>query len=275
MTLSLGVTGATGAVGTETVRLLVKEGHTPRLIVRDASRAPELPDSRVAPVAGGYLDTEGMRTAFEGLDAVFLVSAGESPDRVAEHRSAVDAAVAAGVRHLVYLSFLSAAEHATFTFARDHWATEEYIKASGLDFTFLRPSLYQDLLPRLVQDGEIRGPAGQGRCAWVARTDVAAVAAAVLPRADHHRGRRYDVTGPQPLSLAQTAEMMGARYVPETVEEAYASRARYGAPDWEVAGWVTSYEAIATGEMDIVSPTVQRATGYPATSLQQFLNSLG
>ena len=83
------------------------------------------------------------------------------------------------------------------------------------------------------------------------------------------------MTGPQPLSLAQTAEMMGARYVPEPVEEAYASRARYGAPDWEVAGWVTSYEAIATGEMDIVSPTVQRATGYPPSSLQQFLNSLG
>ncbi len=275
MTLRLGVTGATGSVGAETVRLLVKEGHTPRLIVRDASRAPELPDSRVAPVTGGSADTEGMRTAFEGLDAVFLVSAGESPDRVAEHRSAVDAAVAAGVRHLVYLSFLSAAEHATFTFARDHWATEEYVKSSGLDFTFLRPSLYQDVLPHLVQDGEIRGPAGQGRCAWVARTDVAAVAAAIVARPDLHRGRRYDVTGPQPLTLAQTAEAMGVRYVPETVEEAYASRARYGAPDWEVAGWVTSYEAIATGEMDIVSPTVQRATGYPATSLQQFLNSLG
>ncbi|WP_106398111.1 SDR family oxidoreductase [Actinocorallia populi] len=275
MTKNIGVTGATGSVGAETVRLLVKEGHAPRLIVRDASRAPELPDARVAPVTGGYADTEGMREAFDGLDAVLLVSARESADRVAEHRSAVDAAVAAGVRHLVYLSFLSAAEHATFTFARDHWATEEYVKASGLDFTFLRPSLYQDVLPHLVQDGAIRGPAGNGRCAWVARTDVAAVAAAILPHAALHRGRRYDVTGPQPLTMAQTAEMMGVGYVPETVEEAYASRARYGAPDWEVAGWVTSYEAIATGEMDIVSPTVQRATGYPATSLQQFLNSLG
>jgi NAD(P)H dehydrogenase (quinone) len=274
MTESIGVTGATGVVGAETARLLVKAGHSARLIVRDPSRAPELPGTEVA-VAEGYSDVKGMEGALSGLHTVFLVSGRESADRVSEHRAAVDAAVAAGVRHIVYLSFLSAAKGATFTFARDHWATEEYVKASGLDFTFLRPSLYQDVLPHLVQDGVIRGPAGQGRCSWVARTDVAAVAAAILPHPDLHRGRRYDVTGPQSLTMAQTAGMMGVEYVDETVEEAYASRARYGAPDWEVAGWVTSYEAIATGEMDIVSPTVQRATGYPATSLQQFLKSLG
>jgi NAD(P)H dehydrogenase (quinone) len=275
MTKSIGVTGATGVVGAETARLLAKAGHAPRLIVRDPSRAPELPGAQVAAVAGGYLDSDGMREAFAGLHTVFLVSAREAPDRLAAHRAAVDAAAAADVRHVVYLSFLSAAEHATFTFARDHWATEEYVKSSGMDFTFLRPSLYQDVLPHLVQDGVIRGPAGQGRCAWVARSDVAAVAAAVLPHQALHRGRRYDVTGPQPLTMAQTAGMMGVEYVEETVEEAYASRASYGAPDWEVAGWVTSYQAIATGEMDILSPTVQRATGRPATSLQQYLNSLG
>lgn len=275
MSKNIGVTGASGSVGAETARLLVKEGHAPRLIVRDPARAPGLPGCEVAAVPGGYADTEGMREAFDGLHTVFLVSAAESPERVAEHRSAVDAAVAAGVRHLVYLSFLSAARHATFTFARDHWATEEYIKSSGLDFTFLRPSLYQDLLPHLVRDGAIRGPAGQGRCSWVARTDVAAVAAAVLPHPDLHRGRRYDVTGPQSLTMAQTAEMLGVEYVDETEEEAYASRSGYGAPDWQVAGWVTSYQAISTGEMDIVSPTVQRATGTSAGSLQQFVNSLG
>ncbi|MEO3783025.1 SDR family oxidoreductase [Actinocorallia sp. B10E7] len=274
MTHTIGITGATGAVGGETARLLAKAGHSLRLIVRDPSRAPELPGARVA-TAGGYHDVDGMREAFSGLHTVFLVSAAESPDRVAEHHRAVDAAMSAEVHHLVYLSFLSAAEQATFTFARDHWATEQYVKGSGMDFTFLRPSLYQDVLPHLVQDGAIRGPAGQGRCAWVARTDVAAVAAAILLHPDLHRGRRYDVTGPQSLTMGQTAEMMGVEYVDETVEEAYASRARYGAPDWEVEGWVTSYQAIATGEMDIVSPTVQRATGHPASSLQQFLNSLG
>lgn len=271
---SIGVTGATGAVGGATARLLAGAGHTPRLIVRDPSRAPELPSAQVA-AAEGYADAKGMRAAFEGLHTVFLVSAAESPGRVAEHRSAVDAAVAAGVRHLVYLSFLSAAEQATFTFARDHWATEQYVRGSGLGFTFLRPGLYQDLLPGMVRDGALSGPAGEGRCSWVARSDVAAVAAAVLPHPDLHRGRKYDVTGPQALTMGQTAAMMGVAYHDETVEEAYASRAVYGAPAWEVEGWVTSYQAIATGEMSIVSPTVQRATGLPATSLQQYLNSLG
>ena len=83
-----------------------------------------------------------------GADTVFLIPAAEAADRVEHHRTAVDAAVAAGVPRLVYLSFLNAAPDATFTLARDHWATEQHIRASGLDFTFLRMNLYMDFIPR-------------------------------------------------------------------------------------------------------------------------------
>ena len=67
-----------------------------------------------------------------GADTVFLIPAAEAADRVEHHRTAVDAAVAAGVPRIVYLSFLNAAPDATFTLARDHWATEEHIRAPGL-----------------------------------------------------------------------------------------------------------------------------------------------
>jgi hypothetical protein len=60
-------------------------------------------------------------------------------------------------------------------------------------------------------------------------------------------------------------------YVPETLEEAYASRASSGAPDWEIAGWVTSYAAIAAGELERVSPDVERLTGRAPISLERFL----
>ena len=83
-------------------------------------------------------------------------------------------AVAAGVAHLVYTSFYGAAPDATFTLARDHWATEEHIRASGLAFTFLRDNLYADFLPLMADEhGVIRGPAGDGRVAAVAIDDVA------------------------------------------------------------------------------------------------------
>ena len=78
---------------------------------------------------------------------MFLIPAGESADRVQQHKTAVDAAVAAGVARIVYLSFFNAAPDATFTLARDHWATEEHIRATGVTWTFLRMNLYMDFMP--------------------------------------------------------------------------------------------------------------------------------
>ena len=143
------------------------------------ARAPGLPGAEVAEAE--YGDSGAVRRALDGAATVLMVSASETPDRVERHRAFVDAAVAAGVRHLVYTSFVGAAPDAVFTLARDHWATEEHIRASGLEFTFLRDNLYADFLTFLVgEDGVIRGPAGDGRAAVVVQDDIADAAVAVL-----------------------------------------------------------------------------------------------
>lgn len=253
-----------------------------RLLGRDPSRLPELPGAVAAPPAP-YGDGEAMRRALAGAHTLFLVSAHESPDRVREHTTAVDAAVAVGVERIVYVSFLGAAPDATFTFARDHWHTEAHIRAADVRYTFLRDSLYLAGIPAMTgADGVLRGPGGDGRVAAVAHDDIADVAITVLladtESADtRYDGITYDLTGPEAFTLAEAAEELGRvtgrtiTYVAETREEAYASRAQYGAQDWEVAGWVTSYEAIATGEMATVSDAVPDLTGHPATSLATFL----
>lgn len=275
------VTGASGRVGRRLAYRLAAEGAPQRLVVRSPDRAPELPgtETEVA-VSPGYADVASMRAAFAGAGTVFLVSARESADRVTEHRAAVDAAVDAGVERIVYLSFMGAAPDATFTFARDHWATEEHIRASGLRFTFLRDCLYHDAVARFVgEDGVIRGPAGTGAVASVAHDDVADVATGVLLDArDHvHDGQAYDVTGPTAITLDEAAAVLSAAtgrtitYLPETLDEAYASRARYAAEPWEVDGWVSSYSAIATGEMAPASSVVQRLSGRPAQSFSEWL----
>jgi NAD(P)H dehydrogenase (quinone) len=111
----------------------------------------------------------------------------------------------------------------------------------------------------------------------VARDDVAEVAVAVLLGEGQHDGRAYDVTGPEASTLHEAAEELsrasGRRisYYPETLEEAYASRASYGAPEWEVERWVTSYTAIAAGEMEVVSDTVGKLTGHPPMGLAEYL----
>lgn len=269
----IGVTGATGGIGGRVVQRLA--GSVPlRLIVRDAQRAPDAAGSELA--TADYADADAMSEASAGVDTLLLISASEHPDRIGLHRTAVDAAVSAGVRRIVYLSFLSAAPDATFTFARDHYWTEERIRSSGAEYTFLRDSLYADYVPFMASGGALRGPAGDGAVALVTRDDVADVAAAVLT-AEGHSGETYDVTGPELVTFAQMAQTLSrvtgrdVTYENETMDQARASRESYGAPEWELQGWITSYAAVSTGEMAVGTDVVERVTGHPPQSLEQFL----
>jgi NAD(P)H dehydrogenase (quinone) len=273
----IAVTGATGGLGGRVARRLAGRGVGQRLVVRDAARAPELAGAEVAEAT--YGDSEAMRRALDGVATLLLVSASEAADRVRLHTTAVDAAVAAGVERVVYTSFFGAAPDCTFTFGRDHWHTEEALKASGLRATFLRDNLYIDFLPLLAgADGVIRGPGGDGRVAAVARDDIADAAVTVLiGDSGGGDGRGYDMTGPEALTLAEVAAALSRfagrpiGYQEETIEEAYASRASYGAPDWEVDGWVSTYTAIANGDLERVSGDLEDLAGHPPMRLADFL----
>ena len=177
-------------------------GSPQRLLVRDIGRAPELAGRRPRGLA--YMPIRcSPRAALDGVETLFMVSAAEAEDRLQQHCTFVDAAAAAGVQHIVYTSFFGAAADSTFTLGRDHFATEERIKASGMDYTFLRDNFYLDFLPLLAgEDGVIRGPAGDGVMAAVARADVARSAVTVLRDPALHVGRTYDLTGPEDISLA-------------------------------------------------------------------------
>jgi uncharacterized protein YbjT (DUF2867 family) len=218
-----------------------------------------------------------MMAALNGMQTVFLVS-GYGNSRLEQRYSAIDAAIAAGVDRIVYTSFLSAAPQATFTHAREHHLTEERIRASGCRYTFLRPTFYLDRAPRwFSSDGVIQGPAANGTITWVSRDDIADVAVAVLTSSGHD-GASYEITGSQALTLAEAAEEFSratgipATYQPETIEEAWASRAKFHPSDWELKAWVSTYLAIATGELSIVSHTVQALTGHAPQTLADYLH---
>ncbi|HEY3339454.1 MAG TPA: SDR family oxidoreductase [Propionicimonas sp.] len=276
----LGITGSTGRLGGRISRSLAAAGVTQRLLVRDPSRAPVLPGATTVP--GSYADRDAVFAALQGLHTVLMVSASESPDRMAQHRAFIDTAAAAGVDHVVYISFYGAAPDCTFTLGRDHYATEEHLRSSGMATTFLRDNLYADFFPAMVgEDGVIRGPAAQGRVAAVAQDDIADAAVAVLLDPRRHAGATYSLTGPEALTLDEVAAMLGGAtaravtYHPETVPEAYESRASYGAPDWQVDAWVSTYTAIAAGELAGVTGDVERLAGHPATSLGELLRRGG
>jgi len=180
-------------------RRLANLEQSPRLVVLDDGRALDLPEMQI--VEASYGDPASMRRALAGVHTFLMIPVHEAPNRVEQHASAVDAAVDAGVERMVYSSFTGAAPEATFTFATDHWHTEEHIRNTELDFTFLRCNAYMDVLPWVVgSDGLIRGPAGDGRFAVVSRDDVADVAVSVL-LGEGHSGVTYDVSGPESLTM--------------------------------------------------------------------------
>lgn len=261
------VTGATGRIGGQVARLLapVREVEL-RMVGRSLHRAPKL--EGVETVRAEFSDAAACREAFAGADSLLLVSAGEAADRLDQHRIAIDAAARAGVGHVVYTSFLGAAADAEFTLARDHGETEQMLRDSGLAWTMLRDSFYADVLLDFAgEDRVIRGPGGTGRCAFVARRDVAEVAARILRDPAPWAGRALDLTGPVAVSLAEAALLMtrsrGEEYefVDETLAEARASRASYGAPDWQLDAWISTYTAIASGGLDVVSDDVEKVLG--------------
>jgi uncharacterized protein YbjT (DUF2867 family) len=283
MTRLVAVTGATGALGSRVVeRLAGRDDVRLRLVVRDASRAPQVPGAEVTAFPGGYADGPGFSEALRGVHTLYLVSAAEAQDRLQQHLTAVRAAAEAGVERVVYTSFVNATPDAVFTLVRQHWATEQAIAASGMRWTALRSSMYADFVPffATVEDGRavIAAPAGEGRTSFVSRDDCADVGTAVLlDDSGALDGQALDVTGPEAITLAEAAavleEVTGrpAGYRDQTVEEAWATRRPSGHPDWEVEGWVTSYLAIRDGELATVSDVVPRVTGHPALTVAEHL----
>ncbi len=275
-TARVAVTGATGQLGRRVATRLATAGLAQLLIVRDPGRAPQLPGATVA--VASYADRDAAIDALTGIDTLFMVSAAEAPDRVRQHLNFIDAAVAAGIRRIVYTSFCNAAPDSTFTLGRDHWTTEEYLRGTGLATVILRDNLYADFLTMLVApDGVIYGPAGDGLVAAVARADIAEAAANILLNPTGHDGRIYSLTGPEALDLDQVALMISnsrgepVRYQRETVAQAYASRAGSGEPAWQLDAWVSTYTAIANGEFAEVTQDIPELTGHRATSFAELL----
>lgn len=278
-TRTLGITGSTGALGGLVTRLLAGSDFRLdlRLLVRDPGRAPDVDtDVRVC----AYDDHRASLAALRGVETLFMVSGAEAPDRRAQHRAFLGAAADAGVRHVVYTSFSGADPEATFTLGRDHADTEAALRESPMAWTVLRDSFYVDVLPLFADEtGVIRGPAGQGRVAAVARADVADVAAAVLRSPDEHAGRTYTLTGPEALTLHEVAGRAGAvlgrdlRYVEESVEEAYAWRraAHPAVEQYQLDAWVSTYTAIADGSCAEVTDDVRRVGGREPRRLEDAL----
>lgn len=272
----IAITGVTGKLGSSLARQLAASEVAAKLLARRPEAAALLPNMTVHQA---YYDTsQTTLDALSGVTTLFMVAARESLERVSEHKALIDAAQLAGVQHIIYTSFYQASETSTFTLARDHAETEAYIKEKGFTYTFIRDNFYLDFFLDLCRnDGEIKGPAANGRVSAVLREDVVGVAAVILQNPLLYANQVLNMTGPESLSLAEVAATVSKAwqkkipYIDETIAEAYASRQAYPAQDWEYDSWVSTYTAIANGELAAVSHDIETILGRPATSLADYL----
>ncbi len=226
---------------------------------------------------------ETLAAAFAGVDRLLLISTdslGTPGHRIAQHRAAIDAAVAAGVKHLLYTSTTNASLESAALVASDHYQTEQAIHASGLGYTILRNSLYTDnLLPGLPQSlstGQWYHAAGDGKIAMNTREDCARTAAAALESSFDGR-QILEVTGGELLDHDETAaiirEVTGRPLTAIAVDAAslVAGMTRAGLPA-AFAEVLASFDtAQANGEYAIATPVIRDLTGHEPVSVRDFL----
>jgi uncharacterized protein YbjT (DUF2867 family) len=265
------VTGASGTVGSEVVKALggrsagVRAGYRTR---------PQNVPAGVESVKLDYERPETIRPALQGVDTLFLLSNTVDPER-----KVVDEAKRAGVKRIVKLSVIGAAEEG-FTFARWHRAVEKYIEASGLGWTFLRPNGFMQNVVTYMGEtirsqSAIYSPAGNAAASHIDARDVGAVGARVLTDKGHE-GKAYELTGPAALTYGQIAEILSRvlgrtiGYVPISPEQYRQAAVAAGTPEGYADALVDLNRYYLEGKAAAVTPAVRQLTGRDPIPFEQF-----
>jgi uncharacterized protein YbjT (DUF2867 family) len=250
-------------------------------LVRDRRRGKRALGSEIELREGDYENAAGLTAAFEGAERVFLVA--PLVPRLAELESqAIDAAVQAGVAHIVKLSTAGVTSATGEAVPRQyplHRAAKEHLERSGVAFTHLRPGPFiQNTLnfaPSIAAEGVFRGAWGEGGLGYVDVRDVAAVAARVLTEPGHD-GQAYELTGPEALGPPDIAAKLSAalgrevRYEdvpPAAVHRAMSAR---GMPEWFVGAMVEVMEHTRTGAAAHVTSAISDLTARPPRTYDEF-----
>ena len=273
------VTGSTGTIGSELVRLLSDAGVPTRAVLRDVRKARPVPG--VVWAQADLSDERLLEPALAGTTRLFLLT-GNEPGFGEIQRGVVRAAEALGVRHVVKLSALGASDHSNSSIAREHWWAEQALQQTAMGWTLLRPHAFmQNWLGEVAEtvraEGVIYSPIGDGRVPFIDARDIAEVALRVLLDPEPHAGKKYVLTGGEAVGYAKVAAALSEatgkeiRYQPITMEEARERLEARGTPPELVDAMlaIAAYQR-AGGPTSTVSYTVERLLGRPPRTIRDF-----
>jgi NAD(P)H dehydrogenase (quinone) len=277
------VSGASGKLGRLVIQALLAQGSS------DIIATTRTPESLAEFAAQGvdvrkadFKEPASLSEAFQGGTRLLLISTTDVGTRVPQHRAAIEAAKAAGVRHVIYTSWPEP-QKSVAGVSPDHAATEQLILESGLQYTFLGNYSYSEILmfalPKALENGKLVGAAGDGRAAYVTRQDCAYAAAAVLKNGAQHENKRYSISGPQAYSRQEIASMVSEItgkplvYVDLPAEAFQNALVGAGMPEGFAKLFVSFELAIKNGELETVAQDVKELSGHSPLSLRSFLES--
>lgn len=273
------ITGATGKTGGAVARELAAHNIPIRVLVRNAEKGAALKDLGAEIAVGDMADKAAVSEALKGADkAVLIMANGE--DQLTMEKQFTDCAVAAGVKHLVKLSSMESTRGTTKPIPAMHVASEEHIRASGMNWTMIRPTFFtQNFLnaARTIKaSDEIVLALGNAVVAPTDIRDVAEVIRLVLTD-DAHLNKSYNLTGPEALSLAQAAEKFSSvlgreiRYVAQPVEDFRKVLTQVGLPEWRVNAVCDEFKLLGDKTSMDTTDTIQQVLGRAPTSVEQFV----
>lgn len=279
------VSGASGQLGRRTVEYLRERVDAGRVVA--LSRTPDqLADLGVATRRADFDDPAGLVPAFDGAERLLLIStdaaAALAGTRLRQHTNAIQAAAKAGVGQVIYTSLVRTTDPRNPAFVTaDHAGTEQALVESGLRYTMLRENIYAEQLlvsaPGAIASGVLADNNGDGATGYVARDDIAAVAAALLAEGGYE-GELLDVTGPAAVTHSEVATILSevtgvpVRYQPLTDEQAVAGMVEHAGIPESVARTIATFgQAARDGWLREVTDVVARVAGRQPTSVADFL----
>ncbi|HLI84812.1 MAG TPA: NmrA family NAD(P)-binding protein [Bryobacteraceae bacterium] len=280
--MKLGITGAAGQMGAALLRDTL--ARVPASSVVAVTRSPEklerLSTQGVEVRAGDFNQPASLEAAFRGIERLVIVP---TPDlqpglRRQQQSAAIRAAVAAGVRHVIYISTVSARPDPNNELFDSHFATEQALIQSGARWTILRMSIYMDTLldpaKRALASGSYAAVPG-APAAYVLREDIAAAAAGILA-APGHEGITYHATGPVSVTQEQIAEAVSQAagkkisFSPMSEAQQRAGLEAAGLPPFILNAILGFQATLRAGAFDLVTADVARLAGRPASSPAEF-----
>jgi uncharacterized protein YbjT (DUF2867 family) len=274
------VTGATGRTGGGAALELAKRGLPVRALVRNAAKATALQAAGVELAPGDVADPAALAAAMKGVTKV-LVCLPNGEKQLVLEKAITDAAVAAGVGHILKISSMEAAADMYNPVHQTHWQSEEYIRRTGRAWTMIRPSFYmQNFLlsaATIKSEGKFHFPFGEKGAAVLTDSRDAGYFAAHVMATPGHEGRSYDVTSPDKLSFHQIADVftrvLGRRieYVPQDPAAFKAFLSRFNPSKWHVDAVCDIFAEIAAGYVVDTTDTFRRVTGRNPVTLEQFI----